>query len=445
MTTPRYRTSHPHLAASACIATLTLGTAAAAMDLNEAEQLLAKPEFRDAAVLLDWSETAIAAALEADGFQTLYSNRAGPMMHLAMHDALNAIVPVYRPYAHDAAEPGAHPVAAASQAAHDVLVAEFPDQAEAFAELHADWLATVPEGAARDAGRDLGAEAAAAILAARADDGHDSEGSFTPGDAHGAYRMTPPHDAPVGTGWAATEPFAMDAPDQFRPGPPPALDSARYAEDFAEVKRLGGKDSTERTDEQTHVGYWWAEYSTVGYPDFARARIAEDGTHLWPAARLFALLAIDNFDALVSAWDAKYAYELWRPRTAIRGADADGNPATTADPDWEPEMTTPPHPDYPAALSTLCAGGAEILKDAFGPDTAFTRASGSAPEDMPDTRHYDTLGAAVESCTLSRIYNGFHFRAGLEAGVEMGRDRAAHVLDTQLVRRTAAAGITFPD
>lgn len=444
MKTPTRRTYLPHLAASACIAALTLGTAAA-MDTREAERLLAEPEFRDATVVLDWSETAVAAALEADGFQTLHSNRAGPMMHLAMHDALNAIVPIYRPYAHDDAEPGAHPVAAVSQAAHDVLAAEFPDQADAFAKLHAEWLDTVPQGTARDYGLDLGAEAAAAILAARAGDGHDSEGSFTPGDAPGAYRMTPPHEAPVGTGWAAAEPFALEAPDQFRPGPPPALDSARYATELAEVKRLGAKDSAERTEEQTHVGYWWAEYTTIGYPEFARDRIAEDGSHLWPAARLFALLAIDNFDALVSAWDAKYAYNFWRPRTAIRAAGDDGNPDTAADPDWEPEMTTPPHPDYPAALSTICAGGAEILKDAFGPETAFTRASGSTPPDMPATRHYDTLDAAVESCMLSRIYNGFHFRSGLEAGVSMGRDRAVHILDTQLARRSDAAEVSFPD
>ncbi len=343
--TPNTRSPHPHLAASACVAALTLGTAAAAMDTDQAEWMLSQPEFRDATLVLDWSEAAVAAA----------------------------------------------------------------------------------------------------ILATRDGDGHASDGSFTAGDAPGVYRPTPPHEVAVGTGWAATEPFAMDAPDQFRPGPPPALDSARYAEDFAEVKRLGGQDSAERSEEQTHIGYWWAEYSTVGYPDFARAHIAENDTHLWPAARLFALLAVDNFDALVSAWDAKYEYRLWRPRTAIRNADDDGNPATSADPDWEPEMTTPPHPDYPAALSTLCAGGAEILKEGFGSDVAFTRVSGSAPEGMAETRDYDTLDAAVESCMSSRIYNGFHFRSGLEAGVEMGRDRAAHILETQLLRRSEADEVTFTD
>lgn len=442
---PTQRTSPARRVAAACLAWLVLGSAAVALDIDEAERMLAQPGFGDAGVVLDWSATAIEAALEADGFQTLHSNRAGPLMHLAIHDALNAIVPVYRPYAHDVSAPDAHPVAAASQAAHDVLAAEFPDQAERFAGLHAEWIATVPDDASRAAGLELGAAAAGAILVARADDGHDSEGRFRPGNASGEYRLTPPHDAPVGTGWAATEPLAMEAPDQFRPGPPPELDSARYAEDFAEVKRLGARGSAERTEEQTHIGYWWAEYTTVGYPEFARARVAQDGIHLWPAARLFALLAIDNFDALVSAWDAKYAYGFWRPRTAIRAADGDGNAATSADPDWEPEMTTPAHPDYPAALSTLCAGGAEILKDAFGPDVAFTRASGSVPEDMPETRHYDTLDAAVDSCARSRIYNGFHFRSGLEVGVEMGRDRAAHVLDTQLVRRPEAVGLSIVD
>ena len=274
MQTLTHRTSLPHLAASACVAALTHGTSAAAMAPDEAEQLLAQPEFRNATLVLEWSETAIASAIAADGFQTLHSHRAGPMMHLAMHDTLNSIVPIYHPYAHDVAEPGAHPVAVASQAAHDVLAAEFPDQAETFAELRADWLVTVPEGAARETGRNLGAEAAAAILAERPGDGHYSEGSFTPGEAPGAYRLTPPHDTPVGTGWAATEPFAMEAPEQFRPGPPPALDSARYAEDLEEVKRLGAADSAQRTDAQTQVGYWWAEYSTVGSPDFARARMA---------------------------------------------------------------------------------------------------------------------------------------------------------------------------
>ena len=450
---PRRPCARHGLAALALCSAAALATATAAgpgaIDDATAERLVSDPAFRDAQVLVDWNELGNAKSLEVVGFQTLKTNRAMPLMHLAVHDALNAIAPVYETYGEARAAAGseaeAHPVAAVSQAAHDVLAEEYHDHAEAFAALHAEWLDEVPEGSAKERGRELGAATAADILAARANDRHDSEGSFTARDAPGAYRVTSPHEAPVGTGWADTEPLGMETPDQFRPGPPPELTSARYAEDFEEVKRLGAKDSTARSDEQTHVAYWWAEYTTVGYPDFVRARVTEEDIHLWPAARLFALLAIDNFDALVSGWDAKYAFEYWRPVTAIRNADADGNDRTTADPDWQPEMTTPPHPDYPAALSLLCAGGAEILKDFFGNDVAFTRESGSVPEGMDTTRSYDSIDAAVESCGMSRIFNGFHFRTGVEVGTEMGRNRAQHILDTQLVRHPETAGIDLAD
>jgi hypothetical protein len=446
---PRGGRARQSLAAFILCSATVLPTAAAsgqgALDDTTVERLVSDPTFRDAQVLVDWNELGNAKSLEVDGFQTLKTNRAMPLMHLAVHDALNAIAPVYMTYGEARIATDAHPVAAVSQVAHDVLAEEYPDHADAFAELHAQWLDEVPDGSAKERGRELGAATAAAIIAARAGDRHDSEGSFSARDAPGAYRVTPPNEAPVGTGWADTEPLGMETPDQFRPGPPPELTAARYAEEFEEVKRLGVKDSTERTDVQTHVAYWWAEYTTIGYPDFVRTRVAEEDIHLWSAARLFALLAIDNFDALISGWDAKYTYEYWRPVTAIHDADADGNDRTTADPDWEPEMTTPPHPDYPAALSLLCAGGAEILKDFFGSDVAFTRESGSVPDGMPATRSYESIDAAVESCGMSRIYNGFHFRSGVEIGTEMGRDRAQYILDTHLVRRPEADGMDLAE
>lgn len=415
-------------------------------DVDEAtiERLLSERECQDARVVVDWNELGWATAADVGLAVGLVGHRTMPMMHLAMHDALNAIVPVYDQYSHTASEAEAHPVAAVSQAAHDVLANAYPDHAEDFARLHESWLDEIPEGERKAEGIELGAAAAASIIADRDGDGYDSEGTFTPGAEPGAYRYTPPFDFAAGPGWGDTRPLGMNAPDQFRPGPPPDIGSAQYAEEFNEVKRLGREDSQARTEDQTHSAHWWAEYTTVGYPDFVRARIAEDDIHLWPAARLFALLAMDNFDALISAWDAKYEYQYWRPYTAIRQADADGNPATGADSDWAPEMTTPPHPDYPAALST-CAGGAEMLKDVLGPDVAFSRESGSAPEGGPATRVYETVDDAVESCMLSRIYNGFHFRSGLEAGVEMGRDRAHHILDNHLTPRAAAAQVERAD
>ena len=400
--------------------------------------------YPEAQVITDWNELIISTAAEVDGFQTLLGNRAVPLMHLAVHDALNAIVPVYDQYAYtNTAGQQAHPIPAASQAAHDVMVGIFPDYAESAAELHRKWLERVPGGSNKEQGVRIGSESAQAIIDLREDSGYDSIGEFTPGNEPGDYRITPPFEEPIGTGWPETEPLTMTSPDQFRPGPPPALDSEVYAREFEKVKRLGRKNSEDRTDDQTHIAYWFAEYPTVAYPDFSRTRVLAEDINLWRAARLFALLAIDNFDGLISVFDAKYEYTFWRPYTAIRHADIDGNPATEPDPDWEPEMTTAPHPDYPAALSTLCAGGAVVLEDFFGTSNIlYTREAGSVPEGTPAVRSYDTIDEAVEHCKLSRIYNGYHFRTGLVVGIEMGVERAHHMLGNHLTRKP---GVEYPE
>ena len=401
-----------------------------------------EPDELDARVVVEWNELAIQTAEEVDRFQTLRSNRAVPMAHLAVHDALNAIVPVYEQYAYTESNKEAHPVVAASQAAHDVMTELFPNHSEAAAVLHQHWLDKVPEGNAKDQGIRLGNKAAKAILGKRENDGYDSKGEFIPGNEPGSYRITPSFEEPIGTGWPETDPMAMNSPDQFRPGPPPAVDSEAYVRDFEEVKRLGRKASEDRSEDQTQIGYWFAEYPTVAFPDFSRTQVLKNDLHLWSAARLFALLAVDNFDGLVSAFDAKYAYSYWRPYTAIRNADNDGNPETQSDPNWEPEMTTAPHPDYPAALATLCAGGAEVLKDVFESPINYTRKAGSVPEGMPASRSYESIDDAVEDCLDSRIYNGYHFRTGLDVGAEMARERAHHLLENYLTRQ---AYTDYPD
>lgn len=402
-----------------------------------------EPDKPDARVIAEWNELVIKTAAEVDRFQTLRSNRAVPMVHLAVHDALNAVVPVYEQYAYNESHPEAHPVAAASQAAHDVMTDLFPNYTESITELHHQWLDDVPEGNAKEQGISLGNKAAEAILEKRENSGYDSEGEFNPGNEPGEYRITPPFDEPIGTGWPDTEPMAMTSPDQFRPGPPPAVDSEAYSRDFEEVKRLGRKASEDRTDDQTQIGYWFAEYPTVAFPEFSRAYVLENDIHPWQAARLFALLAIDNFDGLVSVFDAKYEYTYWRPYTAIRNAELDGNPETQPDPNWEPEMTTAPHPDYPAALSTLCAGGAEVMKNVLGrSDLNYAREAGSVPEEMPANRSYDSIDDTVDDCVDSRVYNGYHFRTGLDVGADMGRERAHFMLENHLTKQP---GAEYPD
>lgn len=398
-------------------------TPAAAEALHEAE------------VVTAWNETLVETAYEVDQWATLLGHRTLAMTHLAMHDALNAIEARYEAYVLDASRTDAHPIAAASQAAHDVAVAAYPDHADRFAALHARLLEDAPDDADIERGLALGADAAAAIVEAREGDAFDAEvDPYAPESAApGIYRFTEPHDFAAYMEVPHAEPFAMRSADQFRVPPPPALDSEAYAEDLNEVKALGARDSEERTPDQTHIAYWWAEFCESWCSRLARNLVEERDLDKWDAARLFALLHVDNFDGYVTNFEAKYHYAFWRPVTAIRAADEDGNDATTSDPDWQPEMVTLPFPDYPSAHAQACHGAAAIFEDAFGTaDIAFTMDSATAPDEGPATRSYDNIHEAAEDCGLSRLYNGYHFRFAIDAGAEQGRERAAYILATIL-------------
>ncbi len=389
----------------------------------------------EAQFITAWNETVVETAYEVDQWFTLLGHRTLAMMHLAMHDALNAIAPRYETYALDAQWTDAHPVAAASQAAHDVARAAYPDHAERFAALHARLLADVPDNARAERGLALGAKTAAAIIAAREGDAFDAEvDPYSPeSDAPGVYQFTEPHDFAAYVEAPHALPFVMRSADQFRVPPPPALDSETYATDLNEVAALGRRNSTERTPDQTHIAHWWAEFCESWCARLARKLVAEHNLDAWDAARLFALLHVDNFDGYLTNFESKYHYAFWRPVTAIRAADDDGNDATASDPDWEPEMETLPHPDYPSAHAQACTGAAAIFEDAFGTaDLRFTMDSATAPEQGPATRSYDNIHAAAEDCGLSRLYNGFHFRFAIDAGAQQGRERAAYVLATIL-------------
>jgi hypothetical protein len=181
------------------------------------------------------------------------------------------------------------------------------------------------------------------------------------------------------------------------------------------------------------MAHWWAEFCESWCARLARNLAEEQGLDAWEAARLFALLHVDNFDGYVTNFESKHHYAFWRPITAIRAADEDGNEATVADPDWEPEMVTLPHPDYPSAHAQACHGAAAIFEEVFGTaDFAFTMDSATAPEEGPATRTFESIHEAAEECGMSRLDNGYHFRAAIEAGAEQGRERAAYILATIL-------------
>src|SRR5207247_922781 len=287
-----------------------------------------------------------------------------------------------------------------------------PSQANTFdAALAAD-LVGIPPGLARQ-GTEVGHEVAQQILTWRSTDGSTAVVPYTPGTNPGDWQPTPPAFLPaLAPQWPYVTPFAMSAGSQFRPGPPPALDSAAYAAAFNEVKDLGRADSTTRTDEQTQIAKFWNDglgtAFAMGYWNRIAEQVATDqGLSLVQDARLFALLNIAEADAHISCWDAKYAYNLWRPVTAVRAADTDGNPDTEADANWSPLLTTPNFPSYTSAHSTLSAAAAGVLTELFGDSYHFTVGS----EGLPGvTRSFDSFEAAAQEAGRSRIYGGIHYQ-----------------------------------
>ena len=384
--------------------------------------------FFDPELAVAWNLAVYEIAFAEDQFFTFKGHRAQAMMHIAMHDALNAVIPLYRRFAYRGNDFFAHPIAAAAQAAHDVLLSQYPGQQTRLGVDLANWLSRIPDGPPKTRGITLGKQSAAAILALRTGDGWDFQGTYTFSSELGAYQTTPPFNGFVfQPGFRFAKPFGLRAPDQFRPVPPPELDSHKYAAAFNEVKDFGRVDSMVRTLDQTRYAVWWMEFPEASVNRLARQLVTQRGTHLWRAARMFALLNMSHFDGFVATWDSKYEHNRWRPYTAIREANRDHNPATEADSNWEPLRTTPPHPDYVSAQSAGCGATFEILKRTFGDHVSFTMETTTAPPEMP-TRSFRSFSSASAECADSRVRLGFHFRYATDNGLALGR-RVAEWLD----------------
>ncbi|MGH7717719.1 MAG: vanadium-dependent haloperoxidase [Gemmatimonadaceae bacterium] len=383
-------------------------------------------------VAVAWNLIAYETANAHDQFFSFVGSRALAMAHVAMHDALNAITPRYEQYAFTGAEPGADPVAGATEAAHAVLVAVYPAQRERLDRERERWLARVPDGRSKQLGLSLGGTSAAAILVRRQGDGHDATGKYTPGHRPGDYQFTPGFDFAMAPEFRNAKPFGLRSPSQFRAPPPPPLESAEYATSFNEVKRLGAARGSARSADQTGYAHWWAEFAEHAWNRIGRLTAPERGLDLWDAARMFALINMEIFDVYVASFDSKYHYHTWRPYTAIRAAAQDGNPETEPDPGWEPEMQTLPIPEYPSAHAAVGAGGAEVISHVYGtPNVSFRMQSVTALPGQ-EMRSYDNLDAAADECAASRVMNGFHFRFATEAGKVQGRKVARHLLANYL-------------
>ncbi|HXJ60687.1 MAG TPA: vanadium-dependent haloperoxidase [Verrucomicrobiae bacterium] len=371
----------------------------------------------------DWNGIATTAAA-APVQNAIVQSRTYAMTHAAIHDALNAIEHRYETYAFDAqAVIGASPEAAVAAAAHDVLVHELPTKQADLDAAYAAALAAIPNSAAKADGIAVGQAAAAAILALRSADGSSVVMTYTPGSEPGDWVPTPPAFLPAALPrWGEVTPFTLRSGSQFRPAPAPYLDltSEEFARDYNEVKAVGDANSVIRTAQQSEIAQFWYEGSPLGWNRIGRNVSAQRGLDLWENARLFALLNLAMADGFIAGFETKYFYNFWRPVTAIRSGDMDGNADTLADPAWASFLVTPNIPDYTSTHSVLGAVAAEVLAAFFSTDdVAFATTSG--PPFPGITRSFPSFSAAAQENADSRVYAGIHFRTACTDGLRQGR------------------------
>ncbi len=349
----------------------------------------------------------------------LAQTRIYAIMNIAMHDSVNATAGhLNNPYLRGVANSGGDSRAAASQAARDVLVALNAPNAAQYDAALASSLALVADGAAKDAGIETGKAYAAAILAKRASDGATASVPYVPTGAPGNWVPTSP-SPPAAPHWGDVDPFLMLSGDQFRAAAPPALDSAEYAAAYNEVKEIGSATSLTRTADQTASALFWDAANGAPWLQIGVLVAENSGMSTLELARSFALLGTGMADALIAGFDGKYEYAFWRPITAIRNGDIDGNAATDVDLTWQSLFAAPNHPSYPSTHSMLSGVGSEILISLFGDDHQFEFAIGG------DTRAFTSVSQAAYDGAYSRIWGGIHFSfdsvAGLQGGAAIGQ------------------------
>jgi hypothetical protein len=359
---------------------------------------------------------------------TIHPTRSYAILHAAIDDAIVSITHGASPLLVSVKAPReARPDAAAIEAGRATLAALYPAFKGELGQLADGQLATIPNGADKQQGIQVGDAVAGKILQLRANDGSAVvPPPFVPGNQPGNYRSTPPNfPTPVFTTWGQVTPFVLKSGSQFRPEPPPPLTSAAYAQAFNEVKSLGQNTSTTRTAEQTVIGKFWAPPIWNTWNVIAENAAIAHHTNLERTARMFAALNLSFADSAIAMYDAKYQYQLWRPITAIRLADTDGNPATVADPTWTALANTAADPSYPGAHSTMSAAGATVLAAYFGNRDHIRVASSALPGTM---RSFDSYSDVATEAGFSRIFAGQHFRFDHVEGLELGHDVAHFIL-----------------
>ena len=389
----------------------------------------------------DWNRIMLNTLVTPPAVAAPLAPRPAAIVAAAVFDAVNGIERRYTPiHVPPAAPAGASQRAAAVQAAYASLVRLFPAQASTFDAERTVSLSGIASGPAAEEsesiqrGIEWGQTVADAIWAWRSNDGFSNvQPPSTGGLAPGQWRPTPPAMAPgLAPQLAQVTPWAIASPSQFRPAGPNNLTSAAYAADLNETETMGSATSSVRTPDQTLYVQFWASTGPPNFWDPVATRLAA-GRHftLSENARLLALVNMALADAIIGCWDAKYTYDSWRPITAIRLVDTDGNPDTTADASWNPMIVTPPFPEYPSAHSCVSSAAGRILAGYFGENTEFSVTSNGMPTVI---RYFSSFSDALDEVKNARVFGGIHFRTACNDGQALGNGVGDYILANALVR-----------
>jgi hypothetical protein len=389
-------------------------------------------------VITDWDEKAIAAVTPMatlGGTNPYLAQRMMAVVHAAMFDAVNSIERRYRPYLVQLpAGPTTSKEAAAAAAAAAVLATVEAKTAAEMKTALAAYLASIADGAAKADGIKLGEAVAAKVLEARANDGSNAADAYRPRATPGIYVPTP---ITISSMWPNMKPFAIATGSQFRPKPPIALESEEWAIDYNELKDFGGQNGTKRTVEQTETARFWLVGPPVAYHPFVRKLVIAKQMNVVDSARFMALVAVGITDSIIAVLDAKYHYNFWRPITAIRNGDNDGNPATEREATWQPIANTPMHPEYPCAHCIQSGTVAGLVNAVFGtmdiPEIAMT-----SPTAPGITHRWSNMTAFTQEIAASRIWAGFHYRFSTRVGTEMGLQIGDYVVKNVMQPITTA-------
>jgi hypothetical protein len=345
-----------------------------------------------------------------------------------VYNSVVAIEGRFEPYEYKVpASKGASPEAAAVEAAYRMLLHLLPDRAAALAADYDLSMAAIPDGPAKTEGQSVGQSSANALIALRAGDGLGVPWPYTyPSTPEpGVYIPTPGVTSLV-TPWAGQmRPFTFDNPAQFLPDePPPSLKSWEWAADYNEVKLLGAVDSKVRTPAQTEIGLFWTDHTTTQYGRMLQLLAMQENMSLLDSSRLMAMSFTSLADAYIGCFNAKYHFSFWRPVTAIRNGDIDGNGLTVADPAWTPLGSTPGHPEYPAAHACLTGSLANTLEQYFGTPQVHLTVSSAVTN---TTHHFQNVHELEREVEGARIYAGFHYHHSLVQGFQLGHKVSRNV------------------